>query len=131
MFMKKILALTVIAFVFATATMAGPAEAMFLPLAPASNAQPASFDRAADIAKIQSALESKVVQQRLQDYGLSRDEALTRMNRLSDTQIHQLASHTDAIQAGGDGVDLVVGAIIVALLVVLLIWLVQGKIVIR
>ncbi|MGE5172433.1 MAG: PA2779 family protein [Betaproteobacteria bacterium] len=111
----------------AMSTVAGPAEAMFVPAA--SDQIPAG--RASDLVRIQTALESKVIQQMLQDYGLSPEETMSRVNKLSDEQIHQLASRTDSLQAGGDAGGLIVGLLIVAVLVVLLIYLVQGRVVIK
>ncbi len=65
-------------------TFTGPAEAMFLPVAPPGNNAgilPDVSARAADLIKIRTALESKVVGQRLMDYGLSPEEAMTRVSR--------------------------------------------------
>jgi hypothetical protein len=127
------LAVYLIVALLAISAFAGPAEAMFFPSAPQgeSATAPDASVRAADLIKIQSALESKIVSQRLLDYGLSPDEAMVRVSSLSDDQVHQLATHTDSLQAGGDAVGFVVGVLIVALLVVLLIYLVQGRIVIK
>jgi len=118
----------------AISTFAGPAEAMFVPAAPhqsMTEATAESVGRAADIAKIQTALESKLLHQRLMDYGLSPEETMARVNKLSDEQIHQLATHTDSLQAGGDGGGFIIGLLIVALLVILLIYLIQGRVVIK
>jgi len=133
-FYAKPLAIYLASALLAITTFAGPAEAMFVPSAPNQNAAvPAasSADRAADLAKIQTALESKLVQQKLMDYGLSPEETMARVNKLSDEQINQLATHTDSLQAGGDPVDLVIGLLFVAILVVVLVYLLQGRIVIR
>ncbi len=115
----------------ALSTFAGPAEAMFVPAAPHQSAAAVpltSGGRAADLARVQTALESRIVQQKLLDYGLSPTETMARVNMLSDQQLHELAAHTDSIQAGGDPVGAFFGAVIVALLIVLLIFLVQGRI---
>jgi hypothetical protein len=133
-FYAKPLAIYLAAALLAISTFAGPAEAMFVPTAPNQNAAApaaAPADRAADLAKIQAALESKLVQQKLMDYGLSPEETMARVNKLSDEQINQLATHTESLQAGGDAVGLLVGLLVVAILVVLLIYLLQGRIVIR
>jgi hypothetical protein len=84
-----------------------------------------------DLARVQTALESKIVQQTLQDYGLSPEETMSRVNKLSDEQIHQLASRTDSLQAGGDRGGLVITVLVIAILVVLLIYLLQGRVVIK
>lgn len=73
--------------------------------------------RTADIATVQAALESTVVRQRLMDYGLSADEAVSRIDTLSDEQLHQFAVNLDAAQAGGS----LAGDIIFILLVVLVV----------
>jgi hypothetical protein len=133
-FYAKPLAIYLAAALLAISTFAGPAEAMFVPSAPNQNAAAppaAPADRAAGLAKIQAALESKLVQQKLMDYGLSPEETMARVNKLSDEQINQLATHTDSLQAGGDAVGLLVGLLVVAILVVLLIYLLQGRITVR
>ncbi len=133
-FYTKPLAIYLALALLAISTAAGPAEAMFVSAAPhQGSASPpaASAERAADLIKVRTALESKIISQKLMDYGLSPDEAMARVNRLSDDQVHQLASHTDSLQAGGDAVGLLAGLLIVALLVVLLIYLIQGRIAIK
>jgi hypothetical protein len=118
----------------AISTFAGPAEAMFVPAAPHQNmteAAAVSEGRDADMAKIQLAFESKILQQKLMDYGISPEETMARLNKLSDEQIHQLATHTDSLQAGGDGVDLLIGLLVVAILVVVLVYLLNHRIEIK
>ncbi len=130
-FYARPLAAYLIAALIVMSSFAAPAEAMFIPAAPSQDAaaQPqAPFDRAADLARVQAALESKVVSQKLMDYGLSPTEAMARVNRLSDQQLHELAARTDSVQAGGDAAGLFFGLVVVALLVVVLIYLLQGRI---
>ncbi len=130
----KPVAAYLIAALLAMSTFAGPAEAMFIPAAPLQGSAgmvKTSHDRSEDLARIQTALESKIVRQKLADYGLSPEETLARINGLSDRQIHELATHTDAIQAGGDPADVFFGLMIVALLVVVLVFLLQHRIEIR
>ncbi len=131
----KSLALYLIAALVAISTFSQPAEAMFVPAGgPHGNSiidpQPTA-GRMADLAKIQAVIESKVVRQKLLDYGLSPEEALARVSTLSDKQIHELATHSDSIQAGGDPADVFFGLIIVAVLVVVLVYLLQGRVEIR
>ena len=130
----KPLVIYLITALLACTAFSGPAEAMFVPAAPHQGALvniPASTGRTADLARIQVALESKVIQQKLMDYGLSPEETMARINMLSDEQIHQLATNTDALQAGGDAIGTLVGLIILAILVVVLIYLLQGRIEIK
>jgi hypothetical protein len=133
-FYAKPLVIYLVLALLAISTFGGPAEAMFVPAAPHQGpavAATVSAGRAADLARIQTAMESKIIQQKLTDYGLTPEETMARMSKLSDEQIHQLATHTDSLQPGGDAAGLLVGLVVVALLVVLIIMLLQHKIVIR
>ncbi len=102
-----------VAVLIAISTVAGPAEAMFLPAAPRT--------RTADLATIQKALESRTIQQRLMDYGLSSEEALDKMSGLSDEQVHRLAANVDALQAGGRRSDDIIIILLLVLIIVILI----------
>jgi hypothetical protein len=112
-------------------SVAGPAEALLLPAAPDA-AGTLSPDRSADIAKVQKTLESKELRQKLTDYGLTPEETEARISSLSDEQLHRFASHLDSVQAGGSDV---LGALLtialIALLVVLIIYLMEGRIEIK
>ena len=133
-FYAKPLVIYLITALLALTAFSGPVEAMFVTTVPHSGPSdnPAvSAGRTADLARIQVTLESKVVQQKLMDYGLTPEETMARINKLSDEQIHQLASNTDAVQAGGDAISALVGLIILAILVVVLIYLLQGRIEIK
>ncbi len=130
-FYARPLAVSLIVALLTISSFAPPAEAMFIPAVPggtASIAQNASGDRAKDLASVEAALESKIIRQKLVDYGLSPEEASARVNALSDQQLHELAAHTDAIQAGADPGDFVVGLVVVAVLVVIIVFLLQGRI---
>jgi hypothetical protein len=133
-FYAEPLAVYLVVALLAITTFAGPAEAMFVMSAPQQNTgatTAVSADRQADLTKIETVLESKIVQQKLKDYGLSSEETMARVNKLSDEQINQIATHTDSLQAGGDAVGFLVSIVIVALLVVLFIYLLQGRIEVR
>ena len=120
----KILSLYLIMAVF---TLTLPAQGWAM-LVPAGQDEA----RSADQAKVQATLESSVIKQRLLDFGLTPEETTARLNKLSDEQVHQLAANMDAVQAGGDSVlGLVLGLAIIALLVVLIIYLLEGRIVIK
>jgi parvulin-like peptidyl-prolyl isomerase len=130
-FYARPLIVYLIAALIVMSSFAAPAEAMFIPAGPggeASAAQRMSEDRAADLARVQPVLESRIIQQKLVDYGLSPDEAMARVNMLSNAQLHELAARTDAVQAGGHGADLLVDLVIVAVLVVVLVFVLQGRI---
>ena len=133
-FYARPLALYLILALISISSAAGPAEAMLLPAAPdTAGAAPAaaSPERAADLAKVQKVLEMKTVQQRLQDHGLTTEEALARINSLSDEQLHQFAANTDSVQAGGDVLGALLAIVVIALLVVLIIYLLEGRITVQ
>jgi hypothetical protein len=104
--------------------------AMLAPaLAPAPGS-PSGPERGADLQKIQAVLESKVVRQRLEDFGLSSEEINARLTRLSDNQLHQLATHIDALTPAGGGLGIVVALLVIAILAVILVYLLGHRIVI-
>ena len=115
----KPLASYLIAALIAVSAFATPAEAMLLPTGtPAS----APIDRAADLALIQRTLEAQVLQQRLTEYEFTKEQALERLNALSDAQVHQFASRIEMLQAGGRrAIDLEVLLIILLVLLLILI----------
>lgn len=73
-------------------------------------------DGVANIEKIQKALETKVIKERLEKLGFTQDEINDRLTQLSDQQIHQLAQQLDELRVGSD-----LGAIIGVLVVVILV----------
>ncbi len=113
--------------VFALLLISLPAQAwaMFIP----STGDDAI--RKADVATIQKTLESTVVQQRLRDLGLSPDEAMARVNTMSDQQVHQFAAQLNSLQAGGDGVDALIFLLMVAIIVVVVLELTGHHIIVR
>jgi hypothetical protein len=116
-----------------TLALACPPEARAM-LAPAlsGGADPvAESSRAADLQTVQRVLESKVIQQRLEDFGLTQEEINVRLNSLSDDQLHQMATQIDALIPGGDaGLGIVIALLVILILAVLLIYLLGHKIVI-
>ncbi len=117
----KPLALYLCAALIILSAFAGPAQAMFIPAAPQS---PAERDpgRSTDLGVIQRALESRTLEQRLKDYGVSPGKAMEKINSLSDEQVHQLAANISALQAGGrGGGEIDATTLLLILLVVLLI----------
>ncbi len=76
--------------------------------------------RAADIAKVQRAIESAAVKQRLIDYGLTPEETSQRISLLSDEQVHRFATEIDSVQAGGDGGEVVFVLLVILIVLVIL-----------
>ena len=88
-------------------------------------------DRQADLDKIQNVLETKLIKERLVQYGMSQDEVNTRLSQLSDQQLHKFALQIDDLKIGGDGLGIVIALLVIAILVVLLIQLTGHKVVVR
>jgi Family of unknown function (DUF6627) len=77
--------------------------------------------RGVEIEKIRRALENKIVAEKLKSYGLSKEEVMAKVSKMSDGQIHQLAALSDKIPAGGDAALAVLITILVVVVLVLLI----------
>ncbi len=113
--------------IFAIVLITLPAQgwAMFIP------STGADAVRKADMATIQKTLESTVIKQRLMDYGLSPEEAMAKVNNLSNEQVHQFATQLDSLQAGADGVDALIFLLLVAIVVVLILELSGHHVIVR
>jgi hypothetical protein len=113
--------------VVATLLLSLPSQgwAMFMP---SSDAAPT---RQSDMTAIQKALESSVVKQRLIDYGFSSEEAMSRINKLTDKDIHQFAENLDSLQAGADAVDALIFLVLVAIIVVVVLEATGHKVIVR
>ena len=84
---------------FSVLSFASSSPAMFIPSPPEANG---TGHREMDLQKIQKFLESKLVQHKLSQLGLSREQIKERLHQLDGQQIHQIASQIDALEAGGD-----------------------------
>jgi hypothetical protein len=114
--------------------LGGPPPEGWAMLAPAlsTEADPAAeAGRLADLRIVQHTLESKIIQQRLLDWGLTADEVQARLAALSDQEVHQLAMHLDALTPGGNGLEILIVLLVIAIVVVLVIYLMGHKIVIQ
>ena len=58
------------------------------------------IDRGSDLGKIQNAIETKMIGERLKQIGLTPDEIQKRLSQLSDQQIHRLALQLDELRVG-------------------------------
>lgn len=88
------------------------------------------IDRTKDLNKIQQILETKMIQQRLEQLGFTQDEITTRLSQLSDQQIHQLALQLDQLKVGGDGLGVIIALLVIAILVVLLLHLTGHRVIV-
>jgi hypothetical protein len=88
--------------------------------------------RGADLEKVQSFLERKVVQQRLQDFGVSPGEAMAKVRGMSDADLHRLAALSDRAAAGADdALGVLIGIAILVILVIIIVKLMNKEIIIR
>jgi hypothetical protein len=99
------------------AGMPTDAYALLMPSELATGAVTPADQRVVDLEQIQSKLESKLVAQRLSDLGLTQDEVQTRMQSLTDDQLHQVAQNLDGVQMGGDLILIlaIVGVVVLVL----------------
>ena len=88
--------------------------------------------RAADISKMQSFLERKVVLQKLVDYGVSPEEAMAKVRSMSGKDLHRLASLTDRVAEGADdALGILIGLAILVILVIVIMKLMNKRVVVR
>ena len=89
-------------------------------LTPSKTSGPtAAINREVDLQAVQTALEHKLVVQKLKDYGVSASEVQARLPRMSDAEVHQVAMLSNKLPQGGDAI--VVGGILAVLIVVILV----------
>jgi len=100
-------------------------EASFIP-SDQSVQSSSPISRQEAMATIEKALEQKAVKERLKDLGYTDDEIKARLDQLSDTELHSLATQLDALVPAGDGFEAAVIILLVLVLVVLVL-LVMGK----
>jgi hypothetical protein len=87
--------------------------------------------RGTEISKIQRALETEIVKEKLNAYDLTPDEINVKLHDLSDEQIHMLAQASDQILAGGDGGEVVIAVLLIVLIVLLILYLTNKHVVVR
>ncbi len=86
--------------------------------------------RQQDMASVQKVLEQKVVTERLKAFGYDQNEISDRLARLSDQELHQLASQVDTITAAGDGLSVIISVLLIVVLVLVILKLADRQIVI-
>jgi hypothetical protein len=92
---------------------------------------PALSTRAMDVEKMRTALEQKLVRQRLQDIGFSADEISTRLAELTDAQAHYFATRLDDLKVGGDGLGFVIAVLVIIVLIILILQLTGHKVLVK
>lgn len=104
------------------------AEAGF---SPSGVTETSRTDGSKDLEKIRKFLEAKMVRERLHAFGLSQEEIQTRLNQLTDDQIHQMALKLDELKVAGDGGEAVIIVLLIAAIVLLVIYLIGYRVVLK
>ena len=88
----------------------------------ASRASDQANFREQDLERIQGFLERKIVQQKLRDYGVSPQQAMDKVRRIGDKELHLLASRMERVPDGGSMVGLdTEGALLILLAMAVLV----------
>jgi hypothetical protein len=104
----------------------GVVEKSYAGFSPSEALNLSSFEKSADLQKVQNLLETKVVTEKLRQLGFNKDEIQTRLDQLSDQQLHRVALKIDELKVGGDG-GVVIAVLLIAILVLLIIYLVPVR----
>ena len=97
---------------FLTLSFASSASAMFIP-SPCEG--DSTSHRETDLQKIQKLLESKLIEHKLSQFGLTKQEIEARLRQLNDEQIHQVASQIHAVNRGADGAGIEVLILVISI----------------
>ena len=108
----------------------GPAVAGLAP-SRVSGATSIASARDADMVMAQRALESKVVAQKLRDYGVAPADAQAQLASMSDADLHTLASASKGLPSGGDGTGAIIGVLVIIILVVVVLKLMNKEVVVK
>lgn len=119
---------TMVYFLIAVMFIIGIAPRVDAAFLPSETIGIPAAQRDTDIQKIQTALEMKLVKQRLLDLGFSPEEISSRVSEMTDEQIHGFARKLDDLRVGKDsGLGIVIAVLVIILLVILIINLTTGK----
>jgi hypothetical protein len=86
---------------FSTMSFVSNAWTMFIP---SPYERTGTSHRDADLQKIQKVLESKLIQEKLSQFGGTTTEIEVRLSQLDDDQIHEIANQISALEAGGNDI---------------------------
>ncbi len=88
-------------------------------------------NRTADLGTIQKALETRMVSETLEKFGMTKAEVQSRLDGMTDAQIHQLATNLDEVRVAGDGLGIVIALLIIVILVIVILQLTGHKVVVK
>ena len=89
------------------------------------------WDRFTDVERIRKFIEMKMVRERLNAFGFSQEEIQTRLNQLTDDQIHQVALQLDELKVAGDGAEAAIIILLILILVALIIYVTGHRIFVK
>jgi hypothetical protein len=130
--MKRLLRRVVTWYLVAAMLVIGITPRVYAGFSPSEVIGLSAAEKSADLQKVRKFLEMKMVGERLRELGLAPGEVQSRLDQLNDQQIHQLALKVDELTVAGDsGLGIIIGLLIIAILVVILVYLLQGRIAIK
>ena len=89
------------------------------------------MNRSGDVEKIRKFIEMKMVRERLDAFGFSQEEIQTRLNQLTDDQIHQVALQLDELKVAGNGAEAVIIILLILILVALIIYVTGHRVIVK
>jgi len=122
-----ILILAIIASLLSSASLSITAEAAIIKSQIIGN-EGAKSSREINVKKVRRVLENKIVYEKLKSYDLSKKEIESKIDKMNDEQIHQLAILSDKLTAGGDGAATAAVLVLVIFVIVLLFLIVTKRI---
>jgi hypothetical protein len=97
----------------------------------ASLASPGSQNRIEDLGSIQKSLEIKMVSETLEKFGMTKAEVKSRLDVMTDAQIHQLATNLDEVRVGGGFFEVIVFLLVIAILFVVLVQVTGHRVIVQ
>ncbi len=122
-----ILILAIITSLLSSASMSITAEAAIIK-SQIIGTEGAKSSREINEKKVRRVLENKIVYEKLKSYDLSKKEIESKIDKMNDEQIHQLAILSDKLTAGGDGLATAAVLVLVVFVIVLLFLMVTKRI---
>ena len=123
----RMLTLYLVFAVFIISAIPSPSSAMFI----TPGGENTVVGSTGDMEKVQTFLESRLVQQRLTDLGLTAEEVSSRLNQLSQEQLHQIATHIDGIDYGGDALGGILSLLVIIILIIVIIKIMGKQVIIK
>ncbi len=122
-----ILILAIITSLLSSASLSITAEASIIK-SQIIGTEGAKSSREINEKKVRRVLENKIVYEKLKSYDLSKKEIESKIDKMNDEQIHQLAILSDKLTAGGDGLATAAVLVLVVFVIVLLFLMVTKRI---